>query len=61
MQSIRIPPDAASRAAYASFLAAGAQPGESVVLDDDGVIAVIRYPADEQAERLAAALAEVRR
>lgn len=56
MQSIKIPPDATSRPIYGPFLAAGAQPGESVVLDDDGAVCVVRYPNDVQAQRLAAAL-----
>lgn len=60
MQSLRIPTDAADIAAYAPFLANGIQPGESVVIDDDGVVLVCRYPANPQAERLAAALRDAR-
>lgn len=61
MRSLKVPANAATIAAFHPLIEAGVRPGESIVVDDDGVVIIARYPDDATAERIAAALEEVRR
>lgn len=49
MRSIVVPADAFHRPEWFQLLAGGAQPGDSILEDEDGTLIVARYPDARQA------------
>ena len=59
MHSHRMPHDAYDRIEYLPFLAVGARPGDTVVVDSDGTVGIVRYLNTLKAERIRRALRDM--